>query len=129
MTNKGMAAINEALTVVEKVPTTYSTSGESVPITTILILKFILEIVKHAQDNQKAICDMLNDVDEDKKIKMSEAELISIYVGNVCYKHAEVLSKLAYMPPRYPLERMTKLISNELNSLNAKAERVGFGPL
>lgn len=129
MTNKGMAAINEALTVVEKVPTTFSESGQSVPTTTLMILNFVLQIVNHAQDNKEAICRMLNHGGGKEKLDMSDDQLIALYVGNVCHKLAEVTSRLSLMPPGYPMERLIKLVNGELDTLNAKVEKNGLGPL
>jgi hypothetical protein len=129
MTNKGMAAINEALTIVEKVPTTFSESDQSVPVTTIMILKFILQITQHAQDNKAAICTMMNAGKPSHVPSMTDEQILSMYVSGVCGSFKDIVSKIEKMPPHYPIEQVIKLLSEQLASFEVDVAKHGLGPL
>lgn len=126
MTNKGMSAINEALTIVEKAPTTFSDDGKAIPVSTMMILEFMLKLVQHAQDNRTKIIDMITDDNRFASLGMSNDMLISVYVLHIIDRTKSIMQIVSSMPPGYPIERLAKLITEQIEQHKATIAKHGI---
>lgn len=125
MTNAGMNAINEALTVVEKAPTVFSDDSKAVPISTVLILELVIKLATHARDNKTLITKTILDDPMFKGLDLTEDMTISVYLKHTINRANELFSMIDKMSPGYPLERLLKMVTEQMDSHKANIAKYG----
>jgi hypothetical protein len=126
MTDKGMAAINEALTVVEKEPINFTDHDEGVVYSHVKTMKFLISLIDHAVEHKSEISKLVTNDERFKNLSLTEDMTISVYVLHSVHKIKALFEILELMPPGYPPERMKELVSLEVARLEAKAAKYGY---
>lgn len=133
MTNKGMNAINEALSVVEAEKIKFVIDPLACPITSLWMAEFTLKILEHAKEQGELIHAMVSENEKNMGLLPPDNNVAitqQAFVQSAMRRIGEYfLMASMKMPPGYSIDRFTDLVSKQVTEIKATMAEKGVAPL